>query len=311
MNILFVCTGNTCRSPIAEYITKAMMKPGHAAQVCSAGIMAYEGAPMAAMAQSVLQQMNIPYAPHHARSFTPALAAEADYIFALEARHLRQIEKICPEAMPRAHTLKGYAAGVAGIPYGNQYDIADPYGQTLGVYNKAAREISAAIKQIIEKGLLNDGGNTVMKLAFGCDHAALQLKKHLMGIAKSMGHEVEDCGCYTEDSVDYPDFAVPVCRTVVDGKADRGILLCYTGIGISISANKMRGIRCSLCNDPLSARLTREHNDANVLALGAGILGEALAEEIFEVWLTTQALGGRHAERVKKMMAIETITYGR
>lgn len=147
-----------------------------------------------------------------------------------------------------------------------------------------------------------------MKLAFGCDHAALGLKNYLIRVAKEMGHEVEDFGCYTQESVDYPDYAVPVCEAVLQGGAERGILVCYTGIGISISANKMRGIRCALCSDPLSARLTREHNDTNVLALGAGIIGEALAREIFTVWLQTQALGGRHAARVNKMMAIEEYT---
>lgn len=144
-----------------------------------------------------------------------------------------------------------------------------------------------------------------MKLAFGCDHAALGLKNHLMAFVQEMGHEVEDFGCYSETSVDYPDFALPVCKSVQAGTCERGILICYTGIGMSIAANKVRGIRCALCTDPLSARLTREHNDSNVLALGAGITGRAMAEEILAVWLKAEMQGGRHQQRVDKVMAIE------
>lgn len=144
-----------------------------------------------------------------------------------------------------------------------------------------------------------------MKLAFGCDHAALELKNHLIEFAKALGHEVDDLGCYTKESVDYPDYGRAVGEAVAAGRANRGVVVCYTGIGISIAANKVHGIRCALCGDPLSARLTREHNDTNVLALGAGIVGKAMAEEILAVWLNTAPEGGRHAARVEKIMAIE------
>ncbi len=144
-----------------------------------------------------------------------------------------------------------------------------------------------------------------MKLAFGCDHAALDLKEHLIAFVGEMGHEVMDFGCFEKESVDYPDFALPVCKAVASGEVDRGILVCYTGIGMSIAANKVKGIRCALCSDPLSARLTREHNDSNVLALGAGIVGNAMAEEIVNIWLRASMQGGRHQQRVDKLMAIE------
>lgn len=144
-----------------------------------------------------------------------------------------------------------------------------------------------------------------MKLAFGGDHAALTLKATLIEYAKQLGHEVIDLGCNSNDSVDYPDYGLAVGKAVASGEADKGIAICYTGIGISIAANKVRGIRCALCHDPLSARLTREHNNTNVLAMGAGIIGEALAKEILKVWLETMPEGGRHQRRVDKIMAIE------
>ncbi len=146
-----------------------------------------------------------------------------------------------------------------------------------------------------------------MKLAFGCDHAAYSLKLCLIEYAKSLGHEVIDFGCNSEKSVDYPDFAYPVAQAVAKGDVQAGVVLCYTGIGVSITANKVRGIRCSLCSEPYSASLTRRHNDSNVLALGAGMIGAALAKEILRVWLTTEFEGGRHQNRINKISAYEAL----
>ncbi len=144
-----------------------------------------------------------------------------------------------------------------------------------------------------------------MRIYFGNDHAGVELKGSLMQIAKQLGHEVEDCGCFTKDSVDYPDYARPVCDAVVSGKAERGVLICNTGVGMSIAANKIDGIRCALCGDLISGRLSREHNDTNVLALGAGIIGKTMAEEIFTIWLSAEHAGGRHTRRVDKAMSFE------
>jgi len=125
-------------------------------------------------------------------------------------------------------------------------------------------------------------------------------------LLKELGHEVEDFGCDCEQSVDYPDYAIPVCERVVKGEADRGILICGTGIGMSIAANKVPGIRCALVHDLFSAKATREHNDSNVLALGERVVGPGLAQEIVRVWLETPfSQGERHVNRVNKVMAIE------
>ena len=144
-----------------------------------------------------------------------------------------------------------------------------------------------------------------MKISLGCDHGAYALKEHLKTYLTEKGHEVVDCGTYSAGSCDYPIFAKAAAEQVASGQCERGIVLCTTGIGISISANKVRGIRCALCGDPYVAEMTRRHNDANMLALGAGIVGKNLAERIVDVFLSTGFEGGRHERRVNLMMDIE------
>lgn len=144
-----------------------------------------------------------------------------------------------------------------------------------------------------------------MKLALGCDHGGLELKQTIAAHLKERGYEVEDYGTYTTDSCDYPDFGRRAAEAVASGVCDRGIVVCTTGIGISIAANKVRGIRCALLSDPLSARRSREHNNANMMALGQGIVGPMLALEIVDAWLDTEFEGGRHQRRVDKIMEIE------
>ncbi len=144
-----------------------------------------------------------------------------------------------------------------------------------------------------------------MRITIGCDHGALALKECVKQVLAELGAEVNDIGTFTEASVDYPDIAAKVCEEVTAGRSERGVLLCGTGIGISIAANKIKGIRCALCGDVYSARMARAHNDANVLALGGRVLGPGLAGEIVRAWMTQDFEGGRHARRVDKMMALE------
>ena len=145
-----------------------------------------------------------------------------------------------------------------------------------------------------------------MKIAIGCDHGALALKNTLISHLESRGHTVVDFGTYTADSCDYPEYAAAAANAVAQGACDRGIVLCTTGIGVSIAANKVKGVRCALLSDPLSARMTREHNNTNMMAMGAGIVGEMLAKEIVDIWLDTPFSGGeRHQRRIDKLMALE------
>ncbi len=147
-----------------------------------------------------------------------------------------------------------------------------------------------------------------MKVAIGSDHAGFKLKNEIASLLEEMGIEYEDFGTGSEESCDYPDIAVPVARAVADGRVDRGILVCGTGIGMSITANKVRGVRAALCHDEFSARMTRAHNDSNVLTLGARVTGAGLAREIVRIWLSTEYEGGRHARRVAKIALLETTT---
>ena len=144
-----------------------------------------------------------------------------------------------------------------------------------------------------------------MKISMGCDHGGFDLKEDIKAFLIEQGHEVEDFGCYGKESCDYPEFAEAAARAVAEGKCERGIVICTTGIGISISANKVKGVRCALCGDPWSAEMTRRHNDANMLAMGAGVVGPLLARQIVAAFLGHDFEGGRHQRRVDKMMDIE------
>ena len=144
-----------------------------------------------------------------------------------------------------------------------------------------------------------------MKIAIGNDHAALELKNHIVDYLVKEGHEVVNFGTDTPASTDYPIYGARVAHAVANGECERGIVICGTGIGISISANKVKGIRCALCSEPVSAKLTRQHNDANVLAMGARIIGPAMAEEIVHTYLTTEFEGGRHSRRIDLITKLE------
>jgi ribose 5-phosphate isomerase B len=144
-----------------------------------------------------------------------------------------------------------------------------------------------------------------MKIAIASDHGAFTLKEELRSWLTEQGHEVVDFGCHGLESCDYPNYAAPAARAVAAGECEKGIVLCTTGIGVSIAANKVKGVRCALCADTWTAQMTRRHNDANVLAIGAGVVGPQLAREIVKTFLSTEFEGGRHQRRVDLLTALE------
>ena len=145
-----------------------------------------------------------------------------------------------------------------------------------------------------------------MKIAIACDHGALALKNAVIAHLEKKGYEVVNFGTDTLDSCDYPDYAGPAAKAVAAGECEKGIVLCITGIGVSITANKVDGIRCALLSDVMSARMTREHNDTNMMAIGAGVVGQMLALEIVDTWLGTEfSHNERHQRRIDKVMALE------
>jgi ribose 5-phosphate isomerase B len=140
-----------------------------------------------------------------------------------------------------------------------------------------------------------------MRIAVGADHAGWALKERLADALRRAGHEVEDCGTHGEESVDYPDFAAEVARRVAEGRADRGVLVCGTGIGMAIVANRFAGVRAAVCHDDYTAEMSRRHNDANILCVGGRVLDEARALRILDVWMSSPFDGGRHSRRVAKI----------
>lgn len=139
-----------------------------------------------------------------------------------------------------------------------------------------------------------------MKVAIGCDHGGIDLKETVKSVLLDLGHEIDDQGCDSHESVDYPDFAHAVTARVIDNRCERGILICGTGIGMSMAANRVSGIRAALCNEVFSARMSREHNDANILCIGARVIGAGVAAEIVKTWMITDFAGGRHQRRIDK-----------
>jgi ribose 5-phosphate isomerase B len=144
-----------------------------------------------------------------------------------------------------------------------------------------------------------------MRVAIGADHRGFAIRVKLVDLVRKLGHEVIDVGSFSPDAVDYPDIAADVAHKVCHGEVDRGILVCGTGLGMCIAANKVHGVRAAPCHDDITAEMSRRHNDSNVLCLSADMLGERLIDRMVEIWLSTPFEGGRHARRVDKIMELE------
>ena len=144
-----------------------------------------------------------------------------------------------------------------------------------------------------------------MKIAIGCDHAAYTFKEEIKAYLIGKGYTVVDKGCYSEERADYPDHGIAVGEAVANGECERGVVICGSGIGISIAANKVKGVRCALCMDPTMARLSRQHNDANVLSMGARLINAELGKAIVDEWFTAEFEGGRHIGRIEKISLYE------
>jgi len=144
-----------------------------------------------------------------------------------------------------------------------------------------------------------------MRIAIGSDHRGVNSRSRLVGLLQRLGHEVVDCGSFGEEAVDYPDIAADVAGRVAEGSVERGVLLCCTGVGMAVAANKVAGVRAATCHDEVTAEMSRRHNDLNVLCLSAGMLGPEMQEKIIRTWLETPFEGGRHARRVGKIAALE------
>jgi ribose 5-phosphate isomerase B len=294
VTILFVCTGNTCRSSMAETIAKNKLDQlalnGVRVEIISAGTHACKGMPASRQAIQVMKERGLDLSHHQARQVTPELIEKADFIFTMTKGQKQFVLSLCPNAVDKIAVL----------------DIADPFGGSLDIYRYCAYELEKALDTRIADVLKADNnGGGHLKIALGCDHGGLKLKEIVKEFFVQGNYHFDDFGTFNEESVDYPDFAEKVAEAVASGAYDRGILICGTGIGIGIAANKVPGIRAALCHDVFSARASREHNDANVLTMGERVIGPGLALEIVKTWLTTDFAGGRHARRVEKIKKLE------
>lgn len=291
----------------AQLLKAALAERGLQEQftVSSAGTGAIPGMPATAEAVAIMAELGYSLEAHRAAALNAELVGRAWLILAMTRRHKEDILRTYPEAAGRVYTIGEYA----GAPYGPEWEVADPFGMGPAEYQRVSRELHAVLQQIADRlqaaAKVEERGAAQVRIAFGCDHAGVDLREAVISTVEALGYSVLDMGTHTKDPVDYPDYGYKVATAVVQGEADFGIVVCGSGIGISIAANKVKGIRAALCSEPLSARLSREHNNANVLAMGARLIGPDMAKEIVRVFLTTPFAGGRHQLRVEKLAALE------
>jgi glycine hydroxymethyltransferase len=325
--ILFVCTGNTCRSPMAEGLFRKMVEGRPDYEVASAGVSAYPGDRMNEHTDKLLRSEGIDTSKFRSQIVTRELVANATHIFALASSHLASLENLFPEAAGKAYLLSELSPddSLRGRdvtdPFGSDYQT---YKETRNLINKLLPTVLAYVDQTFDNitptnamhanatleatpAPSSSASVATHKLAIGADHGGVDLKDALVAHLKAQGHEVIDVGTHGKDSVDYPDFADAVAASILSGASDAGILVCTSGIGICIAANRHAGIQAATIREPEEATLSRQHNNANVLCLGGSKTSVEEAIKIADAFLATPFAGGRHARRVGKMNSLSTV----
>ena len=302
--ILFVCTGNICRSPMAEGLFRHLTRDRTTDYaVVSAGVGAIAGQPPSENAVRALRERGIDIAGQRSRPLSADLVERADYILGMTHGHLDTIGAVFPQAMEKTFLLREFDDTLDEF----EKDIPDPIGEGLEVYRNCRDHIEQGILTMLPfldeqtKSARNATTPTALTVALGADHAGFTLKEDLKGYLAGRGVTVQDLGSQSEISSDYPDFGSAVAHAVADQQARFGVLVCSTGIGMSIAANKVAGVRAALAWNEETATLGRSHNDANVLCLGAKFVGGELAQRIVDTFLATPFEGGRHERRVLKL----------
>jgi RpiB/LacA/LacB family sugar-phosphate isomerase len=304
--ILFICTGNICRSPMAEGLFRHLVEQHKADLIVkSAGVGAQNGQSPSENAIRAMQDLEIDISPQRSQMLTAELASEADMIIGMTHGHVEMVNVMYPHAAEKTFLLREFDDS---LPL-HEREVADPLGGSLEIYRQCRDQIRDGISSLLNSiqknnGLIPGGTPPVVELAIGSDHAGYGLKKILGHYLVEKGIPYADFGCDSEDKADYPDHACEVAQTVANGQARSGLLVCQTGIGMSMTANKVPGVRAALVRDEETAKLTRQHNNANVLCLGAASTDEDLAKRILDLFIETRfENGGRHERRVNKIEA--------
>ncbi len=305
--VLFVCTGNICRSPMAEGLFRHQAGSGGRYEVLSAGVGATDGQPPSAHAIEVMRELGIDISKQRSRALTAELVQRAEYIFVMTHGHLDSLILLHPHAADRTFLLREFDETLADY----ERDIPDPIGEGLAMYRDCRDQIQRGMHSLLKFLEQTAGGglplalpHRPMTITIGADHAGYALKEFLKKHLVQQGYEVNDVGAHSTEPTDYPDFAQAVGRQVVAGQAAFGLLVCGTGVGMSIAANKVPGVRAAVATDEVMATLVRKHNDANVLCLGSRFLTEAQARRALAAFLGAEFEGGRHQHRVHKIEMI-------
>ncbi len=297
MRVVFVCSGNTCRSPLAAAV---LGRERPTWNVASAGLGAVAGSPATPGAARAAATRGLDLSGHRATHVSMAALETADAVLTMTEGQRAALAESMPAAAPRLLTL-AEAAGASG-------DVDDPYGGADETYVRTLGQIERLVVQAAAN--LSREAPLGRVVAAGADHAGYELKDLLADDLRSQGFRVEDHGTDRDESCDYPDFAARVAADVAGGRVGFGVLVCGTGLGMQIAAGKVMGVRAVSVSEPVSARLARAHNDANVVCLGGRIVGAEVGRAIVRAFAATAWEGGRHARRLEKIAALERAAAG-
>ena len=301
--ILFVCTGNICRSPMAEGLFRHASKGRGDYRVLSAGVGAMDGLPPSENAVRALKELGIDISQQRSRMLTADLVHRADYIFGMTHSHVDAIMLLYPHAAEKTFLLREFDETLDSF----ENDVPDPIGGSLETYLNCRDQIEqgiASMMKFLEQTEVPSASRTAAPprtMALGADHGGLALKEILRHYLQKHGITVKDFGAFSEESTDYPDYAQAVARSVAERENELGLLVCTTGIGMSIAANKVPGARAALVWDEQSAEMSRRHNDANILCLAGKGTNPDEAKKILDAFINATFEGGRHERRVNKM----------
>jgi RpiB/LacA/LacB family sugar-phosphate isomerase len=304
--ILFICTGNVCRSPMAEALFLHATKGRGEFRVYSAGIGAMDGQPPTTHSVRAMRELGVDISAQRSRMLSADLVRQADFIFGMTHGHVDTVALMYPAAAEKTFLLREFDETLD--PY--EKDISDPIGSPYEVYvhcrDQIEQGIAALLKFMEQHEILSAphgaATTTIANFAIGADHGGFDLKESLKKHLQQLGLSVADFGANTKDPADdYPDFAQPVAQAIAHGQAELGLIICTSGVGVCITANKVSGVRAGLAADEMSANMMRRHNDVNVLCLSGAKTTPELGKKILDAFIAAKFEGGRHERRVLKM----------